>query len=339
MIMDAGLIGPASPGSIISFMIMSPRSGMWISAVGVVIAAGVSFLISSPIIKMSKGKSLEEAQAKKDAMKAESKGQALASETKKDASQISKIIFACDAGMGSSAMGATKFAKRIKDKRPDISVTNTAIDLIPKDADVVVCQSVLADRASKKTPAGAQLVQLENFLGDPALDSLYDQIISKTGKKESESEFIKLDKMPPPSNVKMLKDGVKLGQKAKSKKDAIQAAGELLKGLGCVDDAYISAMHDREKEVSTYLGNGIAIPHGTSKAKSNVKKSGIVFMQYPDGVSFGDEKAYLVFGIAGVGDEHLDLLAKISEQLDNDEIVEKLKTTKDLQFVLDLFNK
>lgn len=272
---------------------------------------------------MSKGKSLEEAKAQKDAMKAESKGQTSSSAVKKDANEISKIIFACDAGMGSSAMGATKFAKRIKDERPDITVTNTAIDVIPKDADVVVCQSTLADRAKKKTPAGAQLVQLENFLGDPALDSLYDQ----------------LTKMSSPSKVKMLKKGIQLGQKAKSKKEAIQAAGELLKKMGCVDDTYIAAMHEREKEVSTYLGNGIAIPHGTSKAKANVKKSGIVFIQYPDGVIFGDEKAYLVFGIAGIGDEHLDLLAKISEQLDNDEIVEKLKNTKDAQYVLDLFNK
>ena len=137
----------------------------------------------------------------------------------------------------------------------------------------------------------------------------------------------------------MLKKGVKLGQTAKDKNEAIQAAGELLKEMGCVDDEYIIAMHEREKEVTTYLGLGIAIPHGTSEAKAHVKESGIVFMQYPDGVSFGDEKAYLVFGIAGVGDEHLDLLAKISEQLDNDEIVEMLKTTKDAQFVLDLFNK
>ena len=334
MIMDAGLIGPASPGSIISFMIMSPRGGIWISAVGVIIATGVSFLISSPIIKMSKGKSLEEAKVKKDAMKAESKGQTSSSAVKKNANDISKIIFACDAGMGSSAMGATKFAKRIKDKRPDISVSNTAIDVIPQDADVVVCQSTLADRAKKKTPAGAQLVQLENFLGDPALDALYEQIAEgKTGKKVVDSSNKKQS-----SNIKMLKKGIKLSQKAKSKKDAIQAAGELLKEMGCVDDAYIAAMHEREKEVSTYLGNGIAIPHGTSKAKANVNKSGIVFLQYPEGVSFGDEKAYLVFGIAGVGDEHLDLLAKISEQLDDDKIVEELKNTKDKNYVQKLFN-
>ena len=282
---------------------------------------------------MSKGKSLEEAEAKKDAMKAESKGAPVASVAKKSANAISKIIFACDAGMGSSAMGATKFAKRLKSKRPDITVKNSAIDAIPQDADVVVCQSTLASRAQKKAPKGAQLVQLENFLGDPALDSLYEQLISI--KASSTKVTSKQNKK---TSIKMLKKGIKLGQKAKTKKDAIQAAGELLKEMGCVDDAYIKAMHEREKEVSTYLGQGIAIPHGTSKAKGNVKKSGVVFLQFPEGVSFGKEKAYLVFGIAGVGDDHLDLLAKISEQLEDEKIIEKLKTTKDVAYIQKLFN-
>ena len=285
---------------------------------------------------MSKGKSLEEATAQKDAMKAESKG-AVASSVKKNASDVSKIIFACDAGMGSSAMGATKFAKRLKKDRPEIIVKNSAIDSIPQDADIVVCQSTLAERAAKKTPSGAQLVQLENFLADPALDNLYKQLIEGKTAKPTDNKTVEKggDKK---RGIEMLKKGIKLGEKAKDKDEAIQAAGELLKEMGCVDDEYIVAMHEREKEVSTYLGMGIAIPHGTSEAKAHVKESGIVFMQYPDGVSFGDEKAYLVFGIAGVGDDHLNLLAKISERLEDEKLVEKLKTTNDVDFVLKTFN-
>lgn len=293
-------------------------------------------MISSPIIKMSKGKSLEEATAQKDAMKAESKG-AVSSSVKKSAGDVAKIIFACDAGMGSSAMGATKFAKRLKNDRPEIVVKNSAIDSIPQDADVVVCQSTLADRASKKTPSGAQLVQLENFLADPALDNLYAQLVEENTEKPIDNKSVEKDNKK--RSIKMLKKGIKLGEKAKDKDEAIQAAGELLKEMGCVDDEYIVAMHEREKEVSTYLGMGVAIPHGTSEAKRHVKESGIVFMQYPEGVSFGDEKAYLVFGIAGVGDDHLNLLAKISERLENEELVEKLKTTDDVDFVLNTFNK
>lgn len=281
---------------------------------------------------MSKGKSLDEAKAKKAAMKAESKGQISNTESK-DANSVSKIIFACDAGMGSSAMGATKFAKRINTVRSDIVVKNSAIDSIPSDADIVVCQSSLADRAVKQSPEKAQIIQLDNFLGDPALDQLYEKLSSSNSKKSVPDK-----KQSKSKQIKMLKKGVKLGKKANDKTQAIQAAGELLKNMGCVDDDYIKAMHQRESQISTYLGMGVAIPHGTSEAKSHVKKSGIVMLQYPDGVSFGNEKAYLVFGIAGIGDEHLDLLAKISTRLEDEKIVEKLKSTDDIDFVVKTFN-
>ena len=88
---------------------------------------------------------------------------------------IKKIIFACDAGMGSSAMGATKFRNRIKAFRPDIVVKNTSVDNIPADCDIAVVQTILADRAKKSCPT-AQIVEIGNFLADPALDNLFMQI-------------------------------------------------------------------------------------------------------------------------------------------------------------------
>ena len=156
--------------------------------------------------------------------------------------------------------------------RPEIIVKNSAIDSIPQDADIVVCQSTLAERAAKKTPSGAQLVQLENFLADPALDNLYKQLIEGKTAKSTDNKTVEKggDKK---RGIEMLKKGIKLGEKAKDKDEAIQAAGELLKEMGCVDDEYIVAMHEREKEVSTYLGMGIAIPHGTSEAKAHVKET------------------------------------------------------------------
>lgn len=105
--------------------------------------------------------------------------------------------------------------------------------------------------------------------------------------------------------------------------------------LGYVDASYIPAMQEREKLVTTYMGMGVAIPHGTSQAKGTVKKTGIVLLQYPEGVDFGDEKAQLVFGIAGIGDEHLDLLSKICGMLEDEEVLEKLKTTSDIDWVFE----
>ncbi|MDO4961162.1 MAG: PTS mannitol transporter subunit IICB, partial [Eubacteriales bacterium] len=181
-ITKAGLIGPPSPGSIIAFLMMSPRDSMIISILGVAIATAVSFIVASPIIKMSGAKSLEESQSQVAAMKAESKGQAApaaaAAGAVKASADVKKIIFACDAGMGSSAMGATKFGNRIKAERPDIKVTNTSVDNIPADADIVVCQTILKERAAKCAPQ-AELIDIGNFLADPKLDELYNRMISK----------------------------------------------------------------------------------------------------------------------------------------------------------------
>lgn len=133
----------------------------------------------------------------------------------------------------------------------------------------------------------------------------------------------------------MVKEGIRLKQAPVSKEEAIQAAGELLHELGYVDESYVDAMQEREKLITTYMGMGVAIPHGTSQAKGTVKKTGIVFLQYPQGVDFGDEKAQLVFGIAGIGEEHLNLLAKICEALEDEEVLEKMKTTDDLDWVME----
>ena len=119
--------------------------------------------------------------------------------------------------------------------------------------------------------------------------------------------------------------------------EAIKAAGKLLNELGYVEEGYIDAMVKREETVTTYMGLGVAIPHGTGDAKKKVQKTGIVMLQYPEGVDFDGEKAQLVFGIAGIGDEHLGLLAKISEIIEDPERLEQLKTTKNVDEIMEMF--
>ncbi len=332
-----GLVGPASPGSIIAYLMMTPGSDLWKVIVGVLIATGISFAIATPIVKMAGGKtSLEDAQSEMKAMKAEAKGETIQVAIK-DASEIKKIIFACDAGMGSSAMGATKFRNRLKKVCPQIHVSNTSVDNIPADCDIAVVQTTLADRARKSAPQ-AQLVTIENFLADPALDELFEKLSKKTGNAESskpEAEVGDSVKSKKEKSQILVREGIRLNQAPVSKEEAIQAAGELLHQLGYAEASYIDAMQEREKLITTYMGMGVAIPHGTSQAKGEVKKTGIVCLQYPEGVDFGDEKAQLVFGIAGIGDEHLELLAKICEVLEDEEVLEKMKNTSDLEWVLE----
>ena len=337
-----GLVGPSSPGSLIAYLMMTPGADIWKVLVGVAIATGISFGIASPIVKMAGGKtSLEDAQAEMAAMKAESKGESAAPVAIKNASEVKKIIFACDAGMGSSAMGATKFRNRLKTVCPQIHVSNTSVDNIPADCDIAVVQMTLADRARKSAPQ-AQLVTIGNFLADPALDELYEQLTNKEKTDSLQSAETKktVDKQeekatPVEKKQVLIKEGIRLNQASVSKEEAIQAAGELLHQLGYVDETYVDAMQEREKLITTYMGMGVAIPHGTGQAKGTVKKTGIVFLQYPEGVDFGDEKAQLVFGIAGIGEEHLDLLAKICEVLEDEEVLKKMKTTSDLDWVME----
>ncbi len=339
--MNCGLRGPASPGSIIAYLMMTPGPDMWKVIVGVVLAAAISFVIAAPIVKMAGSKSLEDAQNEVAARKAEAKGQAALAKqgisSDINGSAIKKIIFACDAGMGSSAMGATKFRKRIQGIRPDITVANTSVDNIPGDCDIAVVQVTLVERAERSAPQ-AQIITIGNFLSDPNLDALYEKLdradTAVTAAEGSAGQAAQ-DGAGGDARDVITAAGIRLNQPSVSKEEAIQSAGELLAELGYVDASYVDAMQEREKLVTTYMGMGVAIPHGTTQAKGTVKKTGIVLLQYPEGVDFGEEKAQLVFGIAGIGDEHLDLLAKICEMLEDEEVLEELKTTADVNWVLE----
>lgn len=331
-IMGAGLVGPASPGSIIAFLAVAPKGETLKVLIGVVLAAAVSFVVASPIVKLSGNKNLDEATDKMKNMKAEAKGLAKAN------GEIKKIVFACDAGMGSSAMGATKFRNRIAPLNLGITVINTSVDNVPADADVVVCQAVLQDRAKASAPQ-AELITIGNFLADPNLDALFASLEAKAADAgEQPAAEVKAETATATTNNGiMVAAGIKTGQASVSKEEAITAAGKLLHELGYVNESYIPAMLEREKTVSTYMGLGVAIPHGTSEAKDEVKKTGIVMLQYPEGVDFGDEKAYLVFGIAGIGNEHLDLLAKIGTVIEEEENLDKLKKATTPEEILKMF--
>lgn len=335
-IMGAGLVGPASPGSIVAFLAMAPKGQTLIVLAGIVIAAAVSFVIASPIVKIASARGKEQ-----DLDAATSKMKEMKAVTAVKTNKINKIVFSCDAGMGSSAMGATKFRNRIKHFNLGITVINTSVDNVPPDADIVVCQVVLADRAKKSAP-NAELVTIENFLQDKNLDALYATVenIAKNGNNlvQTIKEELKEEAKPKVSSDSIMGiNSIKVGLATVSKQEAIQQAGKLLYELGYVDADYIPAMLKREEVATTYMGMGVAIPHGTNDAKEAVKKTGIVVLQYPEGIDFGEEKAYLLFGIAGVGDEHLDMLAKIGGVIEEEDKLELLKTTKSKEEILGLF--
>lgn len=333
---NVGLKGPSSPGSIIAFLSMAPKNQIILVLIGVLLAATASFLVASPIIKATSasGQSLFDAQSQMNDMKNEASG-IVTLDPIANISNIKKIVFACDAGMGSSAMGATKFRNRIKPTRPDITVINTSVDNIPSDCDVAVVQTVLAERAKKSAPQ-AILVEIGNFLADPALDNLFFQL--STGDAPVIESNITEEEVNEKVEGVLTIEGIQLNQKAENKEEAIKMAGQLLVDLGYVAPNYIEAMLEREKLVSTYMGMGLAIPHGVTHDEETIKKTGIVVLQFPEGVSFGDEDAQLVIGIAGKGGEHMDVLAKIASSLDDVETLEKMKTTDDKEWMIKILS-
>ena len=181
-ILGAGLVAAASPGSIIAILAMTAKGKYFAVISGVVVATVVSFLISSIFVKRAATRDgeqdLEAAQAQMKDMKAKSKNQKVevAAETKEVAvADIKKIIFACDAGMGSSAMGAARFKARIKDLGLGIEVAAAPVDNVPEDAQIIVTHESLAERAKAKYD-NVEIIEIKNFLKDENIEGLYNRL-------------------------------------------------------------------------------------------------------------------------------------------------------------------
>lgn len=174
----AGLSAPASPGSIIAILGMTPRGGYLPVILGVLVATAVSFFISMPILKFAaKDEDLESSKNRMKEMKNAAKG--IADEKKAvavDTKDIRKIVFACDAGMGSSAMGATVLKKKLTAAGlGGIEVMHSPVSSIPSDAQIVVTHQELGERAGHSNP-NARLVLITNFLAAPEYDELIKEL-------------------------------------------------------------------------------------------------------------------------------------------------------------------
>ncbi|KGQ45942.1 PTS mannitol transporter subunit IICBA [Gallibacterium anatis] len=329
----SGLVAPASPGSIFAVLLMTPKSSMFGVILAVLIACAVSFVIASFFLKLQKSEgSLEEATQQMKNLKS---GQnANVNHVEINYNGLKKIFVSCDAGMGSSAMGASMLRKKVKDAGLDIEVANCAINDLPDNARLVITHQDLTLRAKQQVPTAMHL-SLTNFLDNKFYDHLVSELKAEVGQQsEKPAETVETH-----AHFTLAPNQVFLGLKAANKEEAIRFAGEQLVKGGFVQPSYVDAMLEREKLVSTYLGEGVAVPHGTIEAKDAVLKTGIVFCQYPDGVRFTDEEdgvAKLVIGIAARNNEHIQVVTAITNALDSEEAINTLTTTDDVEKVLAL---
>jgi mannitol PTS system EIICBA or EIICB component len=324
---DVGLRAPAAPGSIFAVYAQT-ASG---SFVGVTLAvfgsAAVTFAVASFLLKLDRSGDegdLAAATAQMEANKGKksSVASALTGTGTATGQQVHSIVFACDAGMGSSAMGASVLRKKIQAAgHADVTVVNKAISNLDDTYDLVVSHQDLTDRAKQRTPSALH-VSVDNFMGSPRYDEIVE-LIDRTNAPGGAAVAAPVAETPGD----VLDDSaIVLRGTATSRDDAITEAGRLLVASGAVEASYVDAMHARETSVSTFMGNGLAIPHGTNEAKSAINRTAISFVRYADGIDWNGKPAEFVIGIAGAGDDHLALLQKIAGVFTDPAQVERLRS-------------
>jgi mannitol PTS system EIICBA or EIICB component len=349
VLLGGGLAAPASPGSILAIAAVTPPEGMKYLAnfAAVLVAAAVSFIVSAIVLKSSKKQedNIEEATKKMEEMKG--KKSSVSGQINQQQGtlpgEVNKIVFACDAGMGSSAMGASLLRKKVKEAGLDIFVTNTAISNLPSDAQVVITQEELTPRAKNKLP-DAYHISVDNFLSSPEYDkligSLQNDITEEQGElvEEAEKEAVGAEPQGNGDDDLLREENIFIGQEFQTKEEAIRFAGEALVKAGYAEDSYVDAMIEREGITTTYMGNNVAIPHGTEDAKKAVTKSGFTVIQVPEGVDFNGEQAKLIFGIAGKDGTHLEILSSIAVICSEQENVDRMVQAKTAQELKDIIN-
>ncbi|KIC68214.1 PTS mannitol transporter subunit IICBA [Arthrobacter sp. NQ7] len=381
---NSGLVAPAAPGSIFAVLAQTSRDSYFGVILSVVLAATVSFLVSSLILRTTKHSDeadLGDATSRMEAMKGKKSsvastltgaGAGTAAGTTAAgrggvgvlAGPVRNIVFACDAGMGSSAMGASVLRNKIKAAGfPDVKVTNASIANLSDTYDVVVTHQDLTERAKPATSSAVHY-SVDNFMNSPR----YDEIVELV--KESNTEGgtadagtthgahaadAPVDATPAAAGTAagaaaagtsaagspeiLARESVVLNGSATTRDAAIDEAGRLLLARGAVDEGYIAAMHEREESVSTYMGSFLAIPHGTNAAKDHIRKSAVSVIRYPEGIDWNGKQVKFVVGVAGINNEHLHILSSIAKVFTNKEQVARLEAATSEDEVLELFGK
>lgn len=228
----------------------------------------------------------------------------------------------------------------MKEAGLNLSVTNTTISNLPADAQIVVTQEELTPRAQNKLP-NAFHISVDNFLSSPEYDRLIDRL--KGNGKDDLQEIVEdaEDAVPGADdheNDLLLEENVFLNQSFANKEEAIRFAGNALYKAGYVKESYIDAMIARDQITSTFMGNDVAIPHGTEEAKKDVLKSGFTVIQVPNGVDFDGNNVRLIFGIAGKDGTHLEILSGIAVTCSEMDNIEKMVAAKSAKEIIAILN-
>ncbi|WP_205267271.1 PTS mannitol transporter subunit IICBA [Mycolicibacterium sphagni] len=326
VLFGSGLRAPAAPGSIIAVYAQTATGsylGVTLSVFG---AAAVSFAVAALLLKTDRSEDegdLAAATAGMEALKGKKSSVSAALVGSSGSGPITNIVFACDAGMGSSAMGASVLRKKVQGAGfSDVKVTNQSIANLTDTYGLVVTHQDLTARAKQRTPSAVH-VSVDNFMNAPQ----YDEIVELLGRVNAAPSAVSVEEpadAAPAADV-LTVESIVLAGTATTRDAAISEAGRLLVECGAVEPSYVDAMHEREGSVSTYMGSGLAIPHGTNEAKDSIRRTGISFVRYAEPIDWNGKPAEFVVGIAGAGKDHMALLTKIAGVFLNKDEVAKLR--------------
>ncbi|WP_309129041.1 PTS mannitol transporter subunit IICBA [Microbacterium sp.] len=364
MLLGGGLAFPAAPGSIIAVTAAAVGPGianLLVVYLSVVIAAAVTFVITAVILRASRKRDLaaEEAGAgtfgaaisrteankgkKSSVLGTLGTGAATATAgsgatTVTAEGPIRSIVFACDAGMGSSAMGASVLRNKIKQAGVEgVSVTNQAIANLDGSADLVITQQQLTDRARNASP-DAMHISVDNFMNSPKYDEVVQMVQAQAEAQTREPATAAVEQTTAPATGTgvLSLDRVRIHAGSATRDEALKEAADALVAAGAVTPDYLQAMHEREKSVSTFMGNGLAIPHGTNDAKDAVLGSALSVVRYDGGVDWDGDRATFVIGIAGKDGDHLQILSQIAELFSDEDDVARLNAATSPEELYDL---
>lgn len=226
-----------------------------------------------------------------------------------------KVYFACDAGLGSSALGSSLFGKLCKENNIEVRIRNCSIYEVPKDAKIILCHEHFQEYALKSYP-NSKIYCVNNFMSSSSYERILKDMVNQ--------EVLK-------------KENIILNCKASTSDEAILAVGNQLLKTGYITEKYIEGMLERDHSLTTYIGNDIAIPHGEFEYKDEILETGLAVMIFPDGIPWGGGNARIVVGIAAKNDDHMEILANIAGKLCEMETVEKIIQSKDVDFIHTLF--
>lgn len=236
-----------------------------------------------------------------------------------DLRTLGNITFACDAGMGSSAMGAIVLQRKLEAAGlANVVVQHCAINKIPADARYIVCPKEFAIQVADAHRT-ARIIPIDEFMDAPE----YDKIVAEFVEAKKNTN-VTADQEDYHGGV-LLKKNIRMDLPSKDKESVIRDIGNALVECGYVTPKYVDGMLAKEDTFNTCIGNHLAIPHGIESAIGEIKNSGLAIFGYPDGVDWGEgETAKLVIAVASAGDDHVETLGKIAGNCETEEDVERI---------------